>query len=58
MDRTQGNSEGEEETEERRQEMERRKEANEKEEKGRKMLHRVWKEARKLEDDAVREGER
>ena len=58
VDRTQGNSEGEEETEERRQEMEMRKEANEKEEEGRKILHRAWKDARKLEDDAAWEGER
>ena len=58
VDRTQGNSEGEEETKERRLEMEMRKEANEKEEEGRKILHRAWKDARKLEDNAAWEGER
>ena len=53
VDRTQGNSEGEEETEEWRQEREMRDEANEKEEEARRMLHRAWKEARRLEDDAA-----
>ena len=39
--------------EEWRQEREMRDEANEKEEEARRMLHRAWKEARRLEDNAV-----